>query len=109
MEIWFAVAVVAGTAEIITRVAALGMVEGAAVVTIVSAAIGLPLPYQFVVFAAAAGGVVLVRPIVLRHLRHPQTRPFGVDDMAGKHTVVPDITDRDSGVRVDHEESTASV
>jgi membrane protein implicated in regulation of membrane protease activity len=107
--IWLVIAAAAGIAEIFTLTAALGMVGGASLLTAVFAAIGLPLPFQFVVFAAAAtAGVVLVRPIALRHMRRPQTELFGVDALVGKRAfVVREVTDRDGRVRIDGEEWTA--
>lgn len=107
--IWLVVAVVAGIAEIFTLTAALGVVAGASLLTAGSAALGLPLPFQFVVFAAGAtAGVVLVRPVALRHMRRPQTQLFGVDALIGKRAiVVREITDRDGRVRIGGEEWTA--
>jgi membrane protein implicated in regulation of membrane protease activity len=107
--IWLVIAAAAGIAEIFTLTAALGVVGGASLLTAGFAAIGLPLPFQFVVFAAAAtAGVVLVRPIALRHMHRPQTELFGVDALVGKHAfVVREVTDRDGRVRIEGEEWTA--
>jgi membrane protein implicated in regulation of membrane protease activity len=107
--IWLVIGAAAGIAEIFTLTAALGVVGGASLLTAVFAAIGLPLPFQFVVFAAAAtAGVVLVRPIALRHMRRPQKELFGVDALVGKRAfVVREVTDRDGRVRIDGEEWTA--
>jgi membrane protein implicated in regulation of membrane protease activity len=107
--IWLVVAVALGVAEIFTLTAALGVVAGASLITAVLAATGLPIAVQFVVFAAAAtAGVVLVRPIALRHMSQPQAQLFGVDALIGKRAfVVREITDRDGRVRIDGEEWTA--
>jgi membrane protein implicated in regulation of membrane protease activity len=107
--IWLVVAVVLGIAEIFTLTAALGVVGGAALVTAVVALTGLPAAVQFLVFAAAATtGVVLVRPVALRHMRRPQTHLFGVQALVGKRAfVVREVTDRDGLVRIDGEEWTA--
>jgi len=107
--IWVIVAVVLGIAEIFTLTAALGVVGGAALVTAAVALTGLPVGVQFLVFAAAATtGVVLVRPIALRHMRRPQTHLFGVQALVGKRAfVVREVTDRDGRVRIDGEEWTA--
>jgi membrane protein implicated in regulation of membrane protease activity len=107
--IWLVVAVALGVAEIFTLTAALGVVAGASLITAVLAATGLPLAVQFVVFAAAAtAGVVLVRPIALRHMSRPQAQLFGIDALIGKRAfVVREITDRDGRVRIDGEEWTA--
>lgn len=107
--IWMVVAVVLGVAEIFTLTAALGVLGAAAVVPAVLAALGLPLPVQLVMFAlAAAAGVVLVRPVALRHMRQPQLERFGVDALVGKRAfVVREVTDRDGLVRIDGDEWTA--
>jgi membrane protein implicated in regulation of membrane protease activity len=107
--IWLVVAVALGVAEIFTLTAALGVVAGASLITAVLAAAGLPPAIQFVAFAAAAtAGVVLVRPVAVRHMRRPQTQLFGIDALIGKRAfVVREITDRDGRVRIDGEEWTA--
>jgi membrane protein implicated in regulation of membrane protease activity len=107
--IWLVVAVLLGVAEIFTLTAALGVVGAAAVVPAVLAAVGLPLPVQLAAFAvAAAAGVVLVRPVALRHMRQPQLERFGVDALVGKRAfVVRAVTDRDGLVRIDGEDWTA--
>ena len=107
--IWMVVAVVLGVAEIFTLTAARGVLGAAAVVPAVLAALGLPLPVQLVMFAiSAAAGVVLVRPVALRHMRQPQLERFGVDALVGKRAyVVREVTDRDGLVRIDGDEWTA--
>lgn len=106
--IWFIVAVLLGVAEIFTLTAALGLLGGAALITSASAAIGLPVPLQFVVFAAASvAGIVLLRPIARRHM--VGSRPdFGMDALVGKPGyVVQEVTGRDGRVRIGGEEWTA--
>ena len=73
------------------------------------AAVGLPVVLQVVVFAVVAvSGVVLVRPVALRHMSQPQLERFGVDALVGKRAyVVREVTDRDGRVRIDGEEWTA--
>ncbi|MDQ3789738.1 MAG: NfeD family protein [Actinomycetota bacterium] len=107
--IWLIVAVVFGVAEIFTLTAALGVLGVAAAVPAVLAALGLPLVFQLVAFAAAATlGVLLVRPIALRHMRQPQLERFGVDALVGKRAfVLREVSDRDGLVRIDGEEWTA--
>lgn len=107
--IWLVVAVVLVIAEAFSLSAALGVVGAAALITAGSAAAGLWLPLQFVVFAVAATvGVVLVRPIALRHMHQPQLERFGVDALVGKRAyVLREVTDRDGLVRIDGEEWTA--
>lgn len=107
--IWLVIAVVFGVAEIFTLTAALGVLGVASAVPAVLAAVGLPLPLQLAAFAVSAtAGVLLVRPIALRHMSRPQLERFGVDALVGKRAyVVREVNDRDGLVRIDGEEWTA--
>ena len=107
--IWLIIAVVFGVAEIFTLTAALGVLGAAAAVPAVIAALGLPLPLQLAAFAAASVvGVLLVRPIALRHMSQPQLERFGVDALVGKRAfVLREVSDRDGLIRIDGEEWTA--
>jgi membrane protein implicated in regulation of membrane protease activity len=109
--VWLVVAVVLGVAEIFTVTAALGVLGAAALVPAALAAVGAPLPIQLVVYALAATlGVVLVRPVALRHMRTPQLERFGIDALVGKRAfVIREVSDRDGLVRIDGEEWTARV
>ncbi|AVV44593.1 NfeD family protein [Streptomyces sp. ID05-04B] len=107
--IWLIIAAVLAVVEIFTLTAALGMLSAAALVTAGSAAVGLPLPLQFVVFTVVAAATVLfVRPIALRHVLRPGAARFGVDALIGKAAfVVADVSDRGGRVRIDGDEWTA--
>jgi membrane protein implicated in regulation of membrane protease activity len=107
--IWLVIAVVLGVAEAFTTTAALGVLGGAALVPALLAAIGTPLPVQLVTFAVAAtAGLVLVRPVALRHMRQPQLERFGIEALVGRRAyVLREVTDRDGLVRIDGEEWTA--
>jgi membrane protein implicated in regulation of membrane protease activity len=107
--IWLIFAVVLGVAEIFSLTAALGILGGAALVTAGSAALGLPLPLQLLVFTVVSTvGVVLIRPAALRHMQRPQLTRFGVDALIGKPAyVVQDVTALDGRVRIGGEEWTA--
>jgi membrane protein implicated in regulation of membrane protease activity len=107
--IWLVLAAVLGVAEIFTLTAALGLLGGAALLTAASAALGLAVPLQFVVFAGASvAGIVLLAPIARRHLVAPQRLEFGVDALIGKPGyVVAEVTGRDGRVRIGGEEWTA--
>jgi membrane protein implicated in regulation of membrane protease activity len=107
--IWLIIAVVFGVAEIFTLTAALGVLGAAAAVPAVIAALGLPLPLQLAAFVAASvTGVLLVRPIALRHMSRPQLERFGVDALVGKRAyVVREVNDRDGLVRIEGEEWSA--
>jgi membrane protein implicated in regulation of membrane protease activity len=107
--IWLVIASVLAVAEIFTLTAALGMLSAAALVTAGGAALGVPLPFQFLVFAGVATvSVLFVRPIALRHLIQPQAARFGVDALVGKSAyVLSEVTDLGGRVRIDGEEWTA--
>jgi len=107
--IWLIIAAVLAVAEIVTLTAALGMLSAAALVTAGSAAVGLPLPFQFLVFTVVATvTVVFVRPVALRHVLGPQVERFGTDALVGRAAyVVSEVTGRDGRVRIGGEEWTA--
>lgn len=107
--IWLIIAAVLAVAEILTLTAALGMLSAAALVTAAFAAVGLPLPFQFLVFAVVATVTVLfVRPVALRHVLRPQAARFGVDALVGRTAyVVSEVTGMGGRVRIDGEEWTA--
>ncbi|MFD3450759.1 NfeD family protein [Streptomyces sp. NPDC058691] len=107
--IWLIAAAVLAVAEIFTLTAALGLLGGAALVTAGCAAVGLPLPLQFLVFTIVAASTVLfVRPVVVRHVRQPQAERFGVDALVGRSAyVVSEVTGLGGRVRIGGEEWTA--
>src|SRR4051794_40706507 len=83
--IWLILAAVLGIAEIFTLTAALGIVAVAALLTAGVAAVGLPIVVQATVFLlASGGGLVMVRPLALRHLQQPPVQRFGVAALVGK-------------------------
>ena len=100
--IWLIIAVVLAVAEIFTLTAALGLLGAAALITSVSAMIGLPVPLQLVVFAVtSAVGVIVVRPIAQRHMSAPRSIDFGVDALLGKPAyVLQEVTGRNGRVRI---------
>jgi membrane protein implicated in regulation of membrane protease activity len=106
--IWLIFAVVLGVAEVLTLTTALGVLAGAALITAVVAAF-LPLPFQLVAFTvAAAAGVLLIRPVALRHMHQPQLERFGVDALIGRSArVLEEVTGSAGRVRIDGEEWTA--
>ncbi|MER7503317.1 NfeD family protein [Nonomuraea pusilla] len=107
--IWIILAVVLGVAELFTVTASLGVLGVAALLTALTAAVGLPVPVQLVVFAvASAAGLLVVRPIAMRHIKQPQLQRFGVEALVGKSGyVVSEVTGRDGRVRIGGEEWSA--
>ncbi len=108
-QIWLILAAVLGIAELFTLTAALGLLGGAALITAGTATLGLPPSLQLLVFAVAATlGLVLLRPVVHRHMLRPQLERFGVDALIGKPAyVVREVTGMDGLVRIGGEEWTA--
>ncbi|MER5851287.1 NfeD family protein [Streptomyces sp. NPDC002012] len=107
--IWLIAAGVLAVAEIFTLTAALGMLGAAALVTGGFAAMGLPMPLQFLVFTVLAGvSLFFVRPIAARHLLKPEAERFGVDALVGRSAyVVSEVTGLGGRVRIGGEEWTA--
>ncbi|MEV5428218.1 NfeD family protein [Streptomyces sp. NPDC052701] len=107
--IWLIVAAALTVTEIFTLTAALGMLGVAALVTAGCAALGISLPFQFLVFTIVATVTVLfVRPVALRHVLRPQAERFGIDALVGSAAyVVSEVTGRDGRIRIGGEEWTA--
>jgi membrane protein implicated in regulation of membrane protease activity len=108
--IWIILAVVLGVAEIFTLTAALGLLGIASLLTAVTAAIGLPVPLQFLVFAlTSTAGIVVIRPLVKRHnIRQPELRRFGVEALVGKSAyVISEVTGHGGRIRLNGEEWSA--
>lgn len=107
--VWLIIAVVLGVAEILTLTAALGLLGAAALSTSAAAALGLPVPLQFVVFALiSAAGLLVVRPLAARHKAAPRSRSFGIDALLGAPALVVQEVTRSAGrVRIGGEEWTA--
>jgi membrane protein implicated in regulation of membrane protease activity len=107
---WVVVAAVLGVAEIFTLTAALGLLAVAALVAAAVAAAGLGSFAQFAAFTVAAvAGLVLVRPLVRRHLRPmPGQHRFGVAALVGRQArVVQEVTGHAGRVRIGGEEWSA--
>ena len=107
--IWLIAAVVLGIGEIFTLTAVLGLLGGAALITSSAAALGLPLPLQILLFAAAAGGgLVLIRPLARQQRSAALLQPFGVDALVGRTArAVTDITADAGTIRLNGEDWTA--
>jgi membrane protein implicated in regulation of membrane protease activity len=108
--VWIIVAAVLGVAEIFTLTAALGLLAVAALAAAGVAALGLGPVAQFAAFAVAAvAGIVVVRPLVWRHLR-PQRgqHRFGVAALVGRQAhVTQEVTGHAGRVRIGGEEWSA--
>lgn len=107
--IWIILAVVLGVAEIFTLTTSLGLLAGAALLTAAGAAVGLPIPLQLLLFTvSSAAGLLVVRPIALRHIRQAPLQRFGIEALVGKPAyVVQEVTGRDGRIRLGGEEWSA--
>ncbi|AXE24622.1 NfeD family protein [Streptomyces globosus] len=107
--LWLIAAAGLAVAEVFSLTAALGLLAAAAAVTGGAAALGLPVPWQFLLFTAVAAlSLLFVRPTVLRRLQPAQEARFGVDALIGRVAyVVSEVSGRDGRVRIGGEEWTA--
>jgi membrane protein implicated in regulation of membrane protease activity len=97
--IWLAVALVAGTVEVLTLHLIFVMIAGGAVAAAVAAAFGAPTVIDIIVFAVMSGLLLLAaRPPLLGYVRRsvPQT-PTGTAALVGADGEVLVAVDRDSG------------
>jgi membrane protein implicated in regulation of membrane protease activity len=107
--LWLIVAMVLAVAEIFSLTAALGMLAVAALVTSGVAALGMPMPGQFVTFTVVSvAGVVLVRPWARRQVQQVSLERFGIDALVGSSArVLQEVNDHAGLVRIGGEEWTA--
>jgi membrane protein implicated in regulation of membrane protease activity len=107
--IWLIIALVLAIAEIFTFTAALGILAAAAAATAGTAAIGLPLLGQLVVFSVVStAGVVLIRPWARRMMLQPRLERFGVEALVGASAyVLREVNGHEGLVRLRGEDWTA--
>src|SRR6202007_2839255 len=100
--IWLILAVVFLVVEMLTITAAVGMLGVAALITAGFAALGLPVPVQLLAFTVIATiGVLLIRPIVRRHMLRPQLGICGVKALiVNPAYVVSEVSRLDGRVRI---------
>ncbi|WP_327593378.1 NfeD family protein [Streptomyces chartreusis] len=87
--VWLLAAAALGAVEFLTLTLVFGLLAGAALVAAVVAGVGVGLLGQLLALAgAAAAGLLLVRPVALRHMtQQPLTRE-GTDALIGKRAEV---------------------
>jgi membrane protein implicated in regulation of membrane protease activity len=96
--IWLIAAAVLGVAELLTVTLALGLLAVAAIAAGVVGAAGLGVPAELGAFAVVAvAGLVLVRPIAIRHIKQPPALRTGVAALVGKTGVVVQEVDGHNG------------
>jgi membrane protein implicated in regulation of membrane protease activity len=100
--VWLVLAAVLGVAEVMTTTLAFGLIAVGAVAAAVVGAAGAGLPFQLGAFAvAAAAGLVVVRPIAMRHIKQPPLLRTGTSALVGRSAkVVAEITDDGGQVRI---------
>lgn len=87
--IWLIAAVALGVAEMLTMTFALGLIAVGAVAAAVVSAAGGPGLLQLGAFVVASlGGLGVVRPIALRHVRQPPSLRSGVSALVGRSAIV---------------------
>ena len=87
--IWLIVAVVLGTAEIMTTTLAFGLVGVAALLAAGAGFFGGDAAIQFGIFViASALGLGVARPFALRHIRQPPMLRSGTAALIGRPAVV---------------------
>ncbi|MEI5595854.1 NfeD family protein [Streptomyces brasiliscabiei] len=107
--VWLLAAGVLGAAEFFTLTLVFGLLAGAALVAAVVAGVGIGVVGQLVAFGvAAAAGLVLVRPVALRHMaQQPLTRE-GSDALIGKRAeVMQEVTATHGLIKLSGEEWSA--
>ncbi|MER8220732.1 NfeD family protein [Streptomyces sp. NPDC094143] len=107
--VWLVAAAALGAAEFFTLTLVLGLLAGAALVAAVVAGVGIGLLGQLVALgAAAAVGLVVIRPVALRHMdQQPLTRE-GSDALIGRRAeVMQEVTATRGLIKLSGEEWSA--
>lgn len=107
--VWLVIAAVLGIAEVTTLTLALGLLAIGALAGALTAALGLPLIVQLIVFGlSSAAGLAVIRPIAVRHIRQPPLLRSGTAALVGREALALTEVTRHSGrVRIGGEEWTA--
>ena len=107
--VWLVLAAVLGVAELLTVTLTLGLIAVAAAVAAVVGGFGAPVPFQVLAFVVAAGaGLVLARPIAVRHLTQPPTLRTGTAALVGHSALVQqEVNGHNGRVRIGGEEWSA--
>ena len=100
--IWLILAAVLGVVELLTVTLALGILAVAAVAAAVAGAAGLGGVAELGAFAVVAvAGLVVVRPIAIRHIKQPPPLRTGVAALVGRTAiVVEEVTGHAGRVRI---------
>ncbi|MEU9625861.1 NfeD family protein [Streptomyces luteogriseus] len=106
---WLLAAAALGAAEFFTLTLVFGLLAGAALVAAVVAGVGIGLAGQLLALvAAAAAGLVLVRPVALRHMAQQPLVRDGSDALIGKRAeVMQEVTATRGLIKLSGEEWSA--
>lgn len=106
---WLIAAVALGVAEAFSLTLAFGIFSAAALVAALVAGVGAPWVFQLLAFAAASMvGLLVVRPIALRHASQPPLTRDGTDALIGRTaTVLEEITAEHGLIRLSGEQWSA--
>jgi membrane protein implicated in regulation of membrane protease activity len=107
--LWLFAAAALGAAEFFTLTLVFGLLAGAAVVAAVVAGVGIGLLGQLLALGAAtAAGLVLVRPVALRHMAQQPLIRDGSDALIGKRAeVMQEVTATRGLIKLSGEEWSA--
>ncbi len=107
--LWLLAAAALGAAEFFTLTLVFGLLAGAALVAAVVAGVGIGLLGQLLALgAAAAAGLVLVRPVALRHMQQQPLVRDGSDALIGKRAeVMQEVTATRGLIKLSGEEWSA--
>jgi membrane protein implicated in regulation of membrane protease activity len=107
--VWLITAAVLGAAEFFTLTLFFGLLAGAALVAAVVAGFGIGVLGQLVALgAAAAAGLLIVRPVALRHMAQQPLVREGSDALIGKRAeVMQEVTATRGLIKLSGEEWSA--
>ncbi|MFF5649100.1 NfeD family protein [Streptomyces collinus] len=107
--LWLLAAAALGAAEFFTLTLVFGLLAGAALVAAVVAGVGVGLLGQLLALGAAtAAGLVLVRPVALRHMAQQPLIRDGSDALIGKRAeVMQEVTATRGLIKLSGEEWSA--
>lgn len=107
--LWLLAAAALGAAEFFTLTLVFGLLAGAALVAAVVAGVGIGLLGQLVALGtAAAAGLLIARPVALRHMRQQPVTREGSDALIGKRAeVLQEVTATRGLIKLSGEEWSA--
>ncbi|MFH9069054.1 NfeD family protein [Streptomyces alboflavus] len=107
--VWLFAAGVLGAAEFLTLTLVFGLLAGAALIVAVVAGLGVGLLGQLVALVlAASAGLLVVRPIALRHMAQAPLTHEGSDALIGKRAeVMQEVTATHGLIKLSGEEWSA--